>query len=104
MIPSTAARNTDALDLLAPPHQIGEFFQLLRLDCVGVVVVREAALLHFFDVLADAGYRNLGKLGKALGELRLEVGEDAKEVMTEQNLPVRTDTGTDADRGNFKLL
>jgi hypothetical protein len=54
--------------------------------------------------LLDAGYRNLGLLGKALGEFRLEVGEHAEQVVAEQHLPIRADAGANADGRDGELL
>ena len=48
--------------------------------------------------------RDLGQVGEALGELRLEVGEHAEQVVAEQDLPVGADAGADADGGDLELL
>ena len=52
----------------------------------------------------DAVDRDLGQLGEALGELRLEVGEHAEQVVAEQDLPVGADAGADADGRDRQLL
>src|SRR5689334_11065373 len=87
-------------DLAALGHQLGKLLVLGLVDRIAVIVVGEGALFDLLHILLDAGYRNLGQLGKALGEFRLEVGEHAEQVVAEQDLPVRADACANADGRN----
>ena len=69
-----------------------------------MVVVREAPFLDLLDVLPDAADSDLGQVGETLGELGLEVGEHAEQIVTQQDLAVGAHTGPDTDRGYFELL
>ncbi len=70
-----------------------------------MVVIGEGAVLDFLNVLPDAGDGDLRQLGKTLGELGLEVGEDAEQVVAQQDLlPVGAGAGPDAYGGDGELL
>src|SRR5579864_4235304 len=90
--------------LLAPLDEIAEFLVLLRIDRVAVVVVRKLARLHLGDVLRESRDRNLRQVRVPLRELRLEVGENAQQVVAEQDLAVGARTRADADRRDLELL
>src|SRR5687767_5168586 len=81
------------LDLLPLSDHGGELLVFRVVHRVGVVVIGERALFHFLDVFPDAADCDFGELGEALGELRLEVGENAEQVVAEQYLPIGADPG-----------
>src|SRR4029077_6440915 len=75
-----------SLNLSAFGNHLREFFVFDIIDTVGVVVVRERPLLDFLNVLADSGDRDVGQVRKTFSEFRLEIGEDAEQIMTQQDL------------------
>src|SRR5262245_55937285 len=70
---------------------------------IGVLVIRERAVLDLFHILSDARDRDLRELGVALGELRLEVSEHTKQVVAQENLTIAADSGADPDGRNREL-
>src|SRR2546430_1080645 len=84
-------------------HYGEEFFVLLLVDRIAVIVVRESAALDVFHVRLEAGHCDLGEVAVALCEFRLEVGEYAEQVIGEQDLPVGAIARADADGRDLEL-
>src|SRR6185437_4312388 len=84
--------------VLAPLDERAEFLVLLRIDRVTVIVVGKAARLDLGDVFRQSPDRHLGQIRIPLRELRLEIGENAQQVIAEQDLAVGACTRADADR------
>src|SRR5262245_22277430 len=91
-------------DLPSLGDHAGKLLILGFVHRIGVLVIRERALLDLFHVLGDARDRDLRELGVALGELRLEVGEHAEQVVAQENLTIAADPGADPNGRNRELL
>src|SRR5258705_506938 len=90
--------------LLALLDEAEEFLVLLLVHAVAVVVDGEGSRLDLVDVLPDALHRDLREVGEALGELRLEVGENNQEIVAKQDLAVGADASADPDSRDLDLL
>src|SRR5688572_33224373 len=90
---------------MCPPllYQIEEFLVLPLVDAIAVIVVGKLARPHVGGVRLQARHRDLREVGVALGELRLEVGERAQEIVGQQDLPVGARACADADGGDLEL-
>src|SRR5687768_3293637 len=101
---SVYARSVKVSALLAFLDEREELVVLLVVDRIAVILVGKLAAPHLGGVLLEAADRDFGQVGIALGELRLEVGEHAQQVVRQENLPVGTGPGADADGGDLELL
>ena len=90
-------------DLAAFFDQVAEGIGDAVIHVIAVVVIGKGAGAHVGGVVGQALDRDLGQVGVALGELGFEIGEDAKKVVAEQDLPVSARAGADADGRDLEL-
>src|SRR5579875_1586090 len=81
-----------------------EFLVFRLVDRIRVIVVGERAFLDFLHILPNARNGNLGQLGIAFGELRLEVGKHAQKVVAKKDLAIAARPGPNANGGDGELL
>src|SRR4029077_17566134 len=95
------------------PHRLPHFLRLERLleRCALALLHREAVLRIREAPLPDIGVEPLEgidddrpELGVALRELRLELAEQAEDVVEHEHLAVTVNARTDADRGDGQAL
>src|SRR5579875_3970597 len=91
-------------DLTSPFYHVGEFLVFGLIDGIGMVVVGKFARFHLLDIPANAIHGDFRQIAEPLGELGLEVGEDAEQVIAQQDLPVGAGARADSDRRDRELL
>src|SRR5690625_4239324 len=91
--------------MLSPPlEERDESVQLSLIRAVAVRGIRKGAVLDLLDIVFQAGDSDLRQVPVTLGELRLEIGENAEQIIADHCLTIGAGAGTDADGRNLQFL